>query len=81
MIEIYTKNNCIYCTKAKDILKKRKIDYTEILVSSPEDKQVLQNRVGEEKKINVVPQFFKDGNFLGGYIDFLEYFASRDEIV
>ena len=81
MIEIYTKNNCIYCTKAKNILKKRGVTYIETTVSSPEDKQALQDRVGEEKKINVVPQFFKDGNFLGGYIDFLEYFASHDEIV
>ena len=76
MIEIYTKEACIYCTKAKEIMTTRGIQFFETPVKTPEDKQAIQERVGDIKKINTVPQFFKDGAYLGGYIDLLEYLAA-----
>lgn len=74
-IEIYSKNNCDYCTKIKDLLKFHDIDYIEKNVSEGYTKEEIQERVGPDKKINVVPQVFIDGQYLGGYVDFIEFVA------
>lgn len=74
-IEIYSKNNCDYCTKIKDLLKFHDIDYIEKNLSEGYTKEEIQERVGPDKKINVVPQVFIDGQYLGGYVDFIEFVA------
>ena len=74
-IEIYSKDNCDYCTKIKDLLKFHNIGYVEKSLSAGHTKEEIQERVGESKKINVVPQVFIDNEYLGGYIDFVEFVA------
>ena len=80
MFQIYTKDNCIYCTKAKEILNIRSLPYTEKIVKTQEDKDEIQRRVGEAKKINVVPQFFIGDEYIGGYIEFVEFLAKNSNI-
>ena len=74
-IEIYSKNNCDYCTKIKDLLKFHSVNYVEKNLSEGYTKEEIQDRVGPDKKINVVPQVFVDGQYLGGYVDFIEFVA------
>lgn len=74
-IEIYSKDNCDYCTKIKDLLKFHDLEYVEKSVSAGYTKEEIQQRVGPDKKINVVPQVFINDIYLGGYVDFIEFMA------
>ena len=65
MITVYSKNNCPYCDKAKNLLKLKGIDYSEIKID--EDSDAREFIVGEGHK--TVPQIYQDGRLLveGGY--------------
>lgn len=74
-IEVYSKDNCIYCTKIKDLLHFSGLEYEEKSLSSGYTKEEIQERVGSDKKINTVPQVFVDGEYLGGYLEVVEFIA------
>lgn len=76
MFEIYSKPDCVYCTKIKDIFSFHNVSYEEKSLADGHTKEEIQERV-PEKKINTVPQVFLDGKHLGGYIDVLEYFVFK----
>lgn len=66
---IYTKSQCGFCVKSKELLKSESytmIDCDEYLL---EDKDAflafIENLVG--KTYRTFPMIFKDGKFLGGY--------------
>jgi glutaredoxin 3 len=65
MITVYSKNNCPFCVQAKNLLKIKGIDYTEIKID--------ENAVAKEFVLSeghrTVPQLYKDGKLLveGGY--------------
>ena len=66
MIEVYSKEWCPYCLKAKSLLKSRGLDYTVLDVTSDrkqEDKMI------ERSHRRTVPQIFINGNSIGGYDD------------
>lgn len=76
MFEIYSKNDCSYCTKIKDLFKFHNVEYRELNLSTGDaTKESIQARVGDIKKINTVPQVFHDGAFIGGYLEIVEYIA------
>jgi len=65
-IEIYSKEWCPYCTKAKALLRSKKIDYQEIDITS--DAAGEQQMIDRSKR-RTVPQIFIDGASIGGYDD------------
>lgn len=65
-IEIYTKEWCPYCAKAKALLKSKGLSYRELDVTSDEQRQ--QEMVARSGR-RTVPQIFLDGQPLGGYDD------------
>ena len=76
MFEIYSKDNCILCTKIKELITYRGCEYIEKNTSTGEfTKQEIQDRVGPDKKINFVPQIFFHGKYVGGYLEALEFIA------
>ena len=63
MFKVYTKNNCNWCVRAKELLKKNNIEFTEINIEeSFEDKMVLR-----ALRLRTVPQIWNDDLHLGGY--------------
>jgi glutaredoxin len=74
-IEIYSKNNCIYCTKIKELFNFHGICYDELSLDDGHTKEEIQERVGDVKKINTVPQVFVNGEYLGGYLETVEFIA------
>lgn len=65
-IEIYTKQWCPYCAKAKALLKSKGLSYQEVDVTADEARQQeMVQRSGRR----TVPQIFLDGESLGGYDD------------
>ncbi len=65
-IEIYTKQWCPYCLKAKALLRSKEIAYDELDVTADESRQAeMVERSGRRS----VPQIFIDGEKVGGYDD------------
>jgi len=62
-IEIYTSTNCPFCTKAKSLLNKKKVKFSEIDVSNNEalreEMSVMANGARS------VPQIFADNIHIG----------------
>lgn len=66
MVQIYTKNYCPYCAKAKTLLQSLDVPYEEHDVTdSPEKIAELSKKSG----LMTVPQIFVGDKCLGGYSD------------
>jgi alkyl hydroperoxide reductase subunit F len=74
-IEIYSKDWCPYCAKAKSLLQSRKIDYSEIDITA--DRAQEQEMI-ERSNRRTVPQIFIDGESIGGYDDLASVNASGE---
>lgn len=65
-VTIYTTSYCPYCTRAKGLLNKKRVTFTEIDVTDDEVKRAwLQTTTGQR----TVPQVFINGNPVGGSDD------------
>lgn len=73
--EVYSKDNCIYCTKIKELLVHHGLKYEEKSLSNGYTKEDIQTRVGDAKTINTVPQVFVNNEYLGGYLEVVEFIA------
>jgi GrxC family glutaredoxin len=71
MITIYTKNNCPYCIRAKDLLNKRKLEYKEINIS--ENPELLEDVLGKSQGMKTMPQIFIYEKHIGGCDDLYKY--------
>ena len=69
-VVVYTKRFCGYCTAAKQLLKKRKVDYEEIDLTG--DEQGLSELVEKAEGRRTVPQIFIDDKPIGGFTDLRE---------
>jgi len=66
-IEIYTKPNCPYCVKAKNLFSQKGLPYEEKNITDDAGfRAELLERVPHAK---TVPQIFFDGRAMGGYDD------------
>ena len=74
-IEIYGKETCPYCQRAKEAFKYAKLPYTEYVVGKDVSKQDIQDRInslGISHEVKTVPQIFIDDNLIGGYTDLIQ---------
>ena len=65
-IEIYTKDYCPYCHRAKELLSHKGVDFIEYDISADPDKG-SQMRLRSQR--NTVPQIFIDDQHIGGCDD------------
>ena len=71
-VEIYTKNNCIWCDRAKLLLDTKEIEFKEIDLSDGQKREKFYNSIGENVK--TVPQIYIDDIRIGGYQDLVAWF-------
>ena len=71
-VEIYTKNNCIWCDRAKLLLDSKNIEFKEIDLSDDQKRENFYNSIGENVK--TVPQIYIDDLRIGGYQDLVAWF-------
>lgn len=64
-ITIYSKDDCIYCDRAKELLSQKNISFREVKVDTNDQCQVsdLQERTG----MKTFPQIFVGREVLGGF--------------
>ena len=68
-VRIYTTDYCPYCTRAKGLLTKKKVAFTEVNVEEkPEVRSWLVSASGQR----TVPQVFINGQSVGGFSDIAE---------
>ena len=72
-IEVYSKEWCPYCAKAKSLLKSKNLEYQEIDVTNNAAKE---DEMIERSKRRTVPQIFIDNEPIGGYDDLANYNSS-----
>lgn len=68
-VEIYTKNYCPYCARAKTLLDRKNVGYAEIDVTVDRSLQVEMQKRSQRR---TVPQIFIDGVHVGGSDDLIE---------
>jgi glutaredoxin len=71
-VEIYTKNNCIWCDRAKLLLDSKDIEFKEIDLSDDQKREEFYISIGENVK--TVPQIYIDDLRIGGYQDLVAWF-------
>lgn len=69
-VEIYTRSNCNFCSKAKAWLQENGIDYREHDVSLATAFTEMKQRLPDAK---TVPQILMDGHLIGGYDTLMQY--------
>tara|TARA_B100001093_G_scaffold476488_1_gene502937 strand:- start:382 stop:3159 length:2778 start_codon:yes stop_codon:yes gene_type:complete len=62
-VVIYSKENCSWCQLLKGLLKKRKIEYEEIILDNEEG----INNFKEKYNVNTLPQLLDNDILIGGY--------------
>lgn len=68
-VEIYTKNYCPYCRRAKELLRIKGVAFIEYDVTAdPLREREMRQRSGRD----TVPEIFADGALLGGCDDLFE---------
>ena len=74
-IIIYSKNNCVFCTKAKYLVKTLGLEYTEKRMEEFDSPQAMLEDIG--KQVRTMPQIKIDDILIGGYNQLVEYFADK----
>jgi glutaredoxin 3 len=79
-VRVYSKKNCPFCVRAKDLLQRKGVAYEEIDVEGKDDLRIwLAETTGQK----TVPQIFADERSLGGFsdIDALDKQGKLDSIL
>ena len=74
-ITVYTKQNCVYCVKAKSLLKGLGLTFTEKKLEEFESVDSMIKDIG--KIVRAMPQIKVDGELVGGYNQLIEYFNNK----
>jgi len=79
-ITIYSKNNCVYCTKAKNLVKNLGLDYTEKSLEKDfnGDPGKMLEDIG--KQVRQMPQIKIDDELIGGYNQLVEHFEKQGKV-
>ena len=76
MNEIYTTQTCPWCHRAKLLLDRHGIDYSEIDVTTDRERQIEMIKRSERQ---TVPQIFLHGEHIGGYDDLVEHLKGQQQ--
>ena len=73
-IEIYTKNICVFCDRAKNFFQHRNLSYVEYNIDeNTEELKTMLKRSNGQKKL---PQIFIDDYHVGGFDKLIELQSS-----
>ena len=79
-ITIYSKNNCVYCTKAKNLVKNLGLEYTEKSLEKDfgSDPSKMLEDIG--KNVRQMPQIKFVNELIGGYNQLVEHFEKQGKV-
>jgi glutaredoxin len=74
MIQIYTKPDCVFCSKSKIYMQKHGIEFVEFLIG----RDITREEVIEQfPQMKTVPIILEDNRLLGGYTNLVEHFGGE----
>lgn len=76
--KIYSKEDCIWCDKAKKLLVANGYDYVELLYGEDYTKDDLRALVGPDAKLTT-PQIVHDYVLIGGYEKLVEMLSNKKD--
>ena len=79
-ITIYSKNNCVYCTKAKGLVQSLGLEYTEKTLEGTFEGSVEKLLKDIGKQVRQMPQIKIDNELIGGYNQLVEYFEKQGKV-
>jgi len=79
-ITVYSKNNCVFCTKAKTLLKNLGLEYEEKSFEKDFDSDPSKLIEDIGKNVRTMPQIKIDGELIGGYNQLVEHFADKGKV-
>ena len=79
-VVIYSTRVCAYCVRAKQLLERKGVEYTEIAIDQHPAKRIEMQRLSGRSS---VPQIFIDDQPIGGFTDMwaLEVKGELDELL
>ena len=87
MYKVFSKPNCVFCDKAKTMLKKLDIPYEEYKLSTSMTGGDGQYEITIEqmfemigKQVRSMPQIMKGETLIGGYTDLREHFINEGKM-
>ena len=75
-VEIYTKNRCSYCDKAKEYFNANKITFSEYNIFK--NPKYLNEMLKRSNGYKTMPQIFINNNHIGGYNDLKKIIISGE---
>ena len=79
-IVVYSKNNCVFCSKAKALLKNLGLEYEEKTLEKDFDYDPSKMIEDIGKNVRTMPQIKIDGQLIGGYNQLVEHFADQKKV-
>lgn len=76
-IVVYSRDNCVFCDKAKSLLQVKELAYTEQIVGVDLSIGDLFEKLGKE--VRTIPQIVVDNSLIGGYNELIEYIAEKEK--
>ncbi len=72
---IYTRNNCVWCDRAKNLLKINNLEYEEVDLSDDVLRENFYKKFNNS--IKTMPQIFIDDNRIGGFEALVDYLDGK----
>ena len=74
-IIVYSKDNCVWCDRAKNLLDSVEFSFEEIDLSNDNDRKEFYKKVGEG--VSTVPQIYVDNERIGGFPQLVNWFEEN----
>ena len=68
MFDMYTRPTCFWCVRAKHLLESKGISYRDLDINNDDLRKELKIKA---PGIKTIPQIFKDGKRIGGYLSLI----------
>lgn len=75
-VTIYSSANCVFCDRAKSMLQKWNIEYSEVAIDR--DNEAMREFVEVTQGARTVPQIIIDGKPIGGFTELTELHMDGD---
>ena len=72
--EIWTKQNCPYCVRAKSLFATKGVEYDEYIIGETVTREELLEKAPNAR---TVPQIWLDGSYVGGYTELAAFWGSN----
>jgi glutaredoxin 3 len=70
---VWGQYNCVYCDRAKSLLKASGIEYQERMIGTDEGSWTLQDLLKVVPTARTVPQIFIGDTYIGGFTELQKY--------